>query len=127
MSNEKSALVSMERYGMDFSVDVSLSVISSMICMIGLHIDLEPGKVESVRDEILAKVVEAKNLVDLNPELREEEGFYSGYYLTLCVFLLALDAYLEGEVINLDPLLALVDLKTPQIGAVKPSISNHFH
>ena len=127
MSNEKSALVSMERYGMDFSVDVSLSVISSMICMIGLHIDLEPGKVEAVRDEILAKVVEAKNLVDLNPELREEEGFYSGYYLTLCVFLLALDAYLEGEVINLDPLLALVDLKTPQIGAVKPSISNHFH
>jgi hypothetical protein len=127
MSNQKSALVSMERYGIDFSMDVPLSVLASLVCMIGVRIDQGPNKVEAVRDGILAKVVEAKNLVDLNPELREEEGFYTGYYLTLCVFLLALDSYLEGEVINLDPLLALVDLKTPQIGAVKPSISNHFH
>lgn len=125
MSNNNSALVSMEQYGMDFSMDISLAVFSSMICMIGRHIDSGPGKVEEAREDIFAKVMDLKNLLDSNPELREEEGFYGGYYMTLCALLLALDAYLEGGPIDLSHVLAFVKPQEPT--PINPNFEKFFH
>ena len=125
MSSDKSALVSMEHYGLDFSMSISLAVISSMICMIGLHIDHGPGMVEGVREDVFSKVVDLKNLVDLNPELREEKGFYDGYYMTLCALLLALDAYMEGELIDFGPVFELV--KPHESSATNSNFEKFFH
>jgi hypothetical protein len=127
MSINQSALISMERYEMDFSIDVSLPVLASLISMIGAHVDLGPGKVEDVREDIFAKVVLLKDLVDRHPEMREEEDFYSGYYMTLCVYLLALDAYMEGALINLGQIFELVQPSESDAPSVNPNFDKFFH
>lgn len=125
MSSDKSVLVSMEEYGLNFSMNISLAIFSSLICMIGLYIDQGPGKVEEVRGDVFAKVMDLKNLVDLNPELREEEGFYEGYYMTLCALLVALDAYLEGGSIDLSHVLVFVKPQEPT--PINPNFEKFFH
>ncbi|OZB49477.1 MAG: hypothetical protein B7X60_01115 [Polynucleobacter sp. 39-45-136] len=127
MNINQSVLVSMERYDMDISIDVSLAVLASMVCLIGVHIDHGPGKVEVVREGVLAKVVLLNDLIDQHPEMRDEEDFYSGCYLSLCVALIALDAYIEGGLINLTPLIGFIKPTEVEVPDVNPNFEKFFH
>ena len=122
MSDEQNVTMSMVPYGMNFSIDVPIKIFASMIHMIGSKVDLGPGKVEQVREGLLAKALEAKNLVELHPELLDEEGFHDGYYMTLCALLLAFDAYLD--ILPLSPSDQMLDL---QAKPANPNYEKFFH
>ena len=127
MSNDQKVLVSMDQYGIDFSISLSLATFSSLICMIGHHIDHGPDKVEVIREDVLSKVVLLVDLLDRHPEMREDKGFYNEYFMTLCVVLLALDVYLEGRSINISSVLELIEpMKAVDI-PVNPNFEKFFH
>lgn len=127
MSNDQNVLVSLEQYGMDFSISLSLGIFSALICMVGLNIDSGPGQVEKVREGVLAKVKLSNDLLLAHPELREEEGFYKEYYLTLCVLLVALDAYLQGNTLNINSVLELMAPMKSADASVNPNFEKFFH
>ena len=127
MSDVQVASMTMNKYGIDADIKVAIGDFASMIYMIGSYVDTGPGAVEPIREAVWVKVLEAKKLVDAYPELREEEGFYIGYYLANCALLLALDAYLD-----IKPLHPLGLPLTPQegnghVGDVNPNFKKFFH
>lgn len=105
MSNLSVATISMEKYGLNFSVDIKVGDFASMIYMVGNYVDKKPGMVESLHSSVLEKVLEAEELIQTYPELREEDGFHNGYYMLNCGLLLALDAYLAMKPINPESLM----------------------
>jgi len=100
MSRTQSSIMSMEPYGLNFSINVELGVLASMIQMIGIHVDQGPGTVAHFRESVLNKLLVANTALDTYSELREEKDFFKGFFLTTCALLLALDAYLAITPMN---------------------------
>lgn len=127
MQQIQMATMSMQKYGSDLSIDVSLGDFASMIYMIGSSIDHGPEMVEIARASVLEAMTEAKKLVESYPELRDQRFFYEGYYLAACALLLAFDAYLEIKPMKLDALAQGQNSGSKEDGAINPNFEKFFH